>query len=206
MESLINHLKNNWEVLKQAPGVFIISCLLIAALVYYAVDLFYKERIETLKERLTAKDEQLNEYRRKGSSSQASVTSFARLSNLELIQKSSQIFGQVRQLLSSYHQSEINNRQAYDNLRLTANTEVEKNKLWNDYGSQSSRISAELMQQYDSKFKTDAILLRDEILSRLPKVTREDHVNSMYDHPTNPIGIEMVVSDLEKLTKSLPTN
>lgn len=145
MDKLITHLKDNWEVLKQAPSAFAISILLAAGLVFYGVDLFYKERIETLKERLTAKDEQLNEYRRKGSSSQVSVTSYSRLSNVELIQKSSQIYGQARQLLSSYHQSDINNRQAYDNLRFTAKTEVEKNKLWNDYGLQSSRISTELI-------------------------------------------------------------
>ena len=71
--------------------------------------------------------------------------------------------------------------------------------------------SNDLMFRYESEAKSDAILLRDEIFSRLPKEIQppgEDPArfrSSMYEHPTNPIGLDTVADDLERLAKLLDT-
>jgi hypothetical protein len=50
----------------------------------------------------------------------------------------------------------------------------------------------------------DTILIRDELLSRLPKDERGNDVHILYEHPTNLLGMEEVASDLEGLAKLLP--
>ena len=82
----------------------------------------------------------------------------------------------------------------------------DRTKNWNKYNKESSKLTNDLMSEYNDNFKIEAILIRDEILSRLSKKLksgRDKHLFSSYERPTNPIGLEMVVDDLEKITKIL---
>lgn len=60
------------------------------------------------------------------------------------------------------------------------------------------------MSEYENKYEADAIVIRDELLSRLPLLQRPDYVNSEYEHPTNPLGLKEVASDLDTLARRLP--
>ena len=54
--------------------------------------------------------------------------------------------------------------------------------------------------------KIDAILIRSELERRLPRAlldNRSGHVEHIYEHPTNPLGLTDVADDLEILAKSL---
>ena len=62
------------------------------------------------------------------------------------------------------------------------------------------------MQEYVEKYKVDAITLRDDLLSRLPEMFRENIDGVGYEHHTNRLAIEDIVSNLEKLAKNLPAN
>jgi hypothetical protein len=86
---------------------------------------------------------------------------------------------------------------------VSAKTEEEKQKLWHHFTSSSSQRNLQRNVQYNSKFKVDSILLRDELLSRLPQGSKEERAYNLYEHPTNPIGMEMVIVDLERMTKLL---
>lgn len=62
------------------------------------------------------------------------------------------------------------------------------------------------MNEYNTNYKIEAILIRDEILSRLSrklKANRDKYLYNAYEYPTNPNGLESVVDDLEKISKIL---
>ncbi|QLE09612.1 DUF4935 domain-containing protein [Pseudoalteromonas shioyasakiensis] len=86
-------------------------------------------------------------------------------------------------------------------------TEENRDKIWHKYNRVDRDPTAKLMNYYNSNFKIDAIMIRSEMESRLPNEILENRENTsfdMYSHPTNPLGLESVVDDLEYLAKSLP--
>lgn len=58
--------------------------------------------------------------------------------------------------------------------------------------------------EYDKRFKVETIVLRDELLTRLPNESKNEQGYARYEHPVNPIGMGMVADDLERLAKLLP--
>jgi hypothetical protein len=89
-----------------------------------------------------------------------------------------------------------------------ATSDEERNRIWQRQIRQSTQASNQLAVDYNKRFRTEAILLRDELKSRLPDQIRGNHylkqVDSMYETPANDIGMNLVIDDLEYLAKSLP--
>jgi hypothetical protein len=78
-----------------------------------------------------------------------------------------------------------------------------------DFEAMTNALSSsffETVAGYDSRYKVDAILLRDELLSRLPDASKNEREFQLYEHPTNTFVMERVCDDLERLAKSLPVN
>jgi hypothetical protein len=85
--------------------------------------------------------------------------------------------------------------------------EVDKAVIWDKFNNLEREPTRRLMSQYDNNFKIDASILRDEIIKRLPEaliLKNDQHSISMYDHPTNPLGLIEVVDNLEYHAKLLP--
>jgi hypothetical protein len=57
--------------------------------------------------------------------------------------------------------------------------------------------------KFDEHFSVEAILLRDELLSRQPQQTRKYNVYYLYERPRNSIVIRKIAEDLERLADSL---
>lgn len=83
-----------------------------------------------------------------------------------------------------------------------AKTEEERNRLWQENTNESMRHSLARNSEYDRRFKGDSIVLRDELAARL-HISPDKRTASLYEHPTNPIGMEMVAADLEVMAKRL---
>ena len=210
MEDLLIYINNEWKTLKEAPFSFILLLIIafIAAYIisrwrYESIVSTLKERIESFKDRLNSKDEQLNDYRERLKLQPATDTSYSNLSNSELKNITLQKVNGIREF--------INQRQAndYENIfsrfdNFDKMNKEEKQKKWQEDNKKMSLQSLETNSQYDMKFKVDTILLRDEILTRLPKDIKRNREFEMYEHPTNILGIKMVVDDLERIAKSLP--
>ena len=120
-----------------------------------------------------------------------SYTSFTKLSNRELKDNALDLVNDLRQTLHEYHRKqdqffspELNN---FD----------QRSELYSSY-------SRDLMFRYEKYYKVNAILYRDELIKRLGFPKLEGFEQVLYEHPTNPIGLEQVTSSLEKLAKSLP--
>lgn len=86
----------------------------------------------------------------------------------------------------------------------SAQTEKERNAAWERNTNETMRLSNERNAEYDRRFRVDAIMLRDELRSRLPDYKPlEKHHDMMYEHPTNYFGFNDVASDLERMAKML---
>lgn len=203
-KTFIEHVIKEWNTLISAPGIFVLTLVLAFALAsvsaFYVVRWAYESRLKILKERINAKDDQLTEYRERLHLVHTTDTSYSLLTNQELRKKALSVTTQVRDFLKE--QIHIGTS-PYQEMS-AAKSENERRRIWENYGNAFLRSMWKFKSAYDEKFKVDTILLRDELLSRLPKDARDDKAYSMYEYPTNPLGMEMVAYDLERLTKSLP--
>jgi hypothetical protein len=59
------------------------------------------------------------------------------------------------------------------------------------------------LMEYNRRFKIESIILRDELLSRLPKNFVHDFQYNSYENPVNLTDCEKVADDLEKLASNL---
>lgn len=121
-------------------------------------------------------------------------TAYSRLSNRQLKDSTLRLVVEMRSFLG-------NERSGFDSILYSYKGPPSN---WNEYTSALSRVSTHTNLEYDRRFKVESILLRDELLSRLPKQPRDQYLAVMYEHPTNFIGMGEVIDDLEKLAKSLP--
>jgi len=159
-----------------------------------------KETIANLQERLSAKDEQLvskdkqlADYRSRALVIKASQTGLSTLSNKGLRERAMQLVDGVKSLIAKYQMEET---------KITYEDRSNMDKYMQEYAS----LSTELMNAYNQQYKVPAIVLRDELLSRLSsvKVKRDPSADASYEYPTNPLGVAMVADDLEKLARILP--
>jgi hypothetical protein len=127
---------------------------------------------------------------------QVNGTSISSLLHSELKEEVETIIDGIRNLLTDYRREQDD----YINLRFLSNaTDEERERAWHESNHLSSLSSSKLMSSYNKLYKVKAIVTKDELLRRLPKITRDDHKDYSYIHPTNPLGIEDVVDDLEHL-------
>jgi hypothetical protein len=149
-----------------------------------------EERLSARNDQLDIKDKQIGEYRTRALVIKASQTSYTRLSNKELKQKALQLVQLLRNLTGRYQQAESR----------AWTTQAD----WQKMMSESEKLSNEITSTYNRQYKVQAILLKDELISRLPsgKVKRESGVDHMYEWGAL-IGINSAADDLEKLAMSL---
>jgi hypothetical protein len=134
--------------------------------------------------------------------SHANQTAYSRLSNRELSDEVTKLVLKMRLYLEQKKNQDAKQTDFYKQQMREAKTEQEK-KLVLEAETHNTITSPSIDLEYGEKFKTDAIVLRDELLLRLPKNTKKDR-NFMYEHPTNLIGVQKIIDDLEILAKSLP--
>ena len=213
MEKIIGFIKNEWSTISSAPFTFIILLVLAFSLAYFAsswrhqgiIDLL-REQLSSHKDRIDAKNDQLTEYRERLHLIPSDTTEFTKLSNKELQEKALRFVQTLRTFLFKREKTQRETldsgwRQNYKDL-----SEEERQKAWNEEAKKSMMDSLKTSTDYDNRFKVDAILLRDELLSRLPKGSKNEREYRIYEHPTNPIGMGMVADDLERMAKLLPVS
>lgn len=130
-------------------------------------------------------------------------TAYSQLSNRELYNEVTKLILKMRLYLEQKKNEDAKQSDFYKQQMREAKTEQER-KLVLEAETHNTITSPSVDLEYEEKFKSDAIILRDELISRLPKNTKKDR-NFMYEHPTNMIGLQKIIDDLEILTKSLPT-
>ncbi len=155
-------------------------------------------------QRLEYKEGQLAEYRERLKLLPTDQTSYSRLANKELRERATNLVANVRQFLRQWSEQDLVSMFSQQAAMSGAKTEEERNRVWQNQTKDMMLKSSRRNAEYDKRFKVETIVLRDELLSRLPTESKNEHAYSMYEHPTNPIGMGMVADDLERLAKLLP--
>lgn len=211
MEKLIRFFESEWNTLSNAPLTFLLLVVISFLAAFWIINWRYesiveqlREQINTLRGRLQSKDDQLGDYRERLKIIPTDHTAYSNLTNNELRDKTLSLVEDIRNFLRNRRKKQ--NKIHFQKTRKSHEqmTEEEKEKEWQKETQELLQDSFETNSTYEEKFKVDTILLRDELLSRLPKDLKNEQNFSTYEHPTNPIGMGIVADDLERLAKSLP--
>lgn len=213
MDKLFEYIAKEWNVISEAPFTFFILCAITFGLAYLAAKWKFSAVIdqvkaanEVLKERLHLKSEQAESYKERALKYDEKVLEVVDSTEITLKEKSLDFVKNIREFIERYKREDdaVHNNEWVEMTQ--AQSEEDKNKLWHKFTSASSRLSNERNAEYERRFKVDAILLRDELRSRLPDYKpTERHRDSAYEHPTNYFGFNDVANDIETMAKLLTT-
>lgn len=200
----INFLFKNWSILISAPLIFISFLIVSIFLSWLTIHFIYKERIEILNTKSSLKDDLIDEYRQRLHIVDTHNTSYSKLTNKEFKAKAVNLIYQMREYLSKKTLDEDEYKAIIYQEFWKAKSDEERDKILNSSIAPLLQTKSTMNLEYGKKFQSDAILIRDEILLRLPKDQKNDNVYNLYLYLSNPFGLKMVIDDLERLSKSLP--
>lgn len=183
-----------WAVIQQTPITFFIATSLESAVLFVLFRFLYKERMDLLKERIDGLNQSVGLYKdRYGTLAGSAVASpLALLRNSKLRESASKTVQLMREIA------------------LEGDSHFETNLPWEELQKRVLESGIRFNSRYESECRSQALLLKKEIESRLASSGIErpklDNLYSepTYEHPTNPIGLRSVASDLERLAQSLP--
>lgn len=185
--TFIETLKREWDVIEAAPW----SVLSLMALSGMAVWLYFRGRIALLKEQNKHKDRVIRDLR-------PTTTAYRRLDNIALRQKAVDLSSRLRRFCGEVAEEEESIQRYHE-------------KAWREDVSEgpvapARRQTKKWEQRYNSEFKDEAVLLRNEIIARLPRRTAEDvSALSAYEGPFwSLVQLEIVATNLERLAMLLP--
>jgi hypothetical protein len=125
-------------------------------------------------------------------------------SNKELKQKTLQLVKNVKELIYSYNKKDRELMTDYDKKNRPEIRIDERKAMRQQWLRDSDSVHDSFLRQYKDKYWADAILLRDELYRRLPKRMHQPALATIYQHPTNILGVEVIANHLEVISKSLP--
>lgn len=207
---LLKTIKDEWAVISMAPFSFLILAALMFGAAYFIARWRYtaiieqiKASRETLTERLHLRSEQTESYREKASKYDEKLAEVVDSGASELRDRTLKLVGDLREFVGRFQRLDQATQDAEWAEAVHADSEPEKRRLWDRFGSSLVRNSHERNGEYERRFKVDAMMLRDELRSRLPDYKAEDFRESAYEHPTNYFGFNDVANDLERMAKLL---
>lgn len=160
--------------------------------------------IDLLETRIQSKEDLLNEYRERLHLTSKSSTAFSTMSNKELRNKTLEVVSSIRGYLEKIKNEDMRLFFLQSQEMQSTKNKAEQHQLWLKQTKKSSQNSLEQKLYYSRNFQTDTILLRDEILTRLPKGSKDNKLDIHYEHYTNQLSMTFMVNDLERIAKSLP--
>lgn len=203
VRELAEYMQREWATIAMAPFTIILVAVLVSGLAYAASRWRHGAIIDLLRERLAAKDQQLGEYRERLLLVPAQGSAYAKQSHAELQSEALRFVTSLREWLT-LHRTQDSQRQHQQWVAMThATDEAQKKQLWDAHTGDLIASSMALNNEYDAKFKVKAIVLRDELLTRVKHPDPAAQAHHMYEHPTNLIGMNMVADDLERLAHLL---
>lgn len=211
MDRLFLYIAKETEVIFQAPFTFIALFVIAFLLAYAAAKWRYSSVVdqinatcEALRERLNLKTEQTESYKERALKYDEKAIQVVDSTEIALKEKSLTFVKDLRYFTERYkREDEALRSNEWRQMGQMPSGEDQDN-LWLKFANESSRLSNSRNSEYDRRFKVDAILLRDELRSRLPQYTPKDrYQDSVYEHPTNYFGLNDVADDIEKMAKLL---
>lgn len=206
---LLKVIKAEWAVIAMAPFSFLILAAVMFGAAYFIARWRYtavvdqvKATCETLKERLHLRAEQSESLREKASKYDEMLVQVVDSGESELREKALKLVADIREFIGRHQRLD---RSTHDSRWLVSAdaTDQEKNRGWDEYARATINNGLERNDEYSRRFKVEAIMLRDELRSRLPDYKPENEAAFSYERPTNFFGFNFVADDLEKMAKAL---
>jgi hypothetical protein len=210
MEKFLELLAKEWSVVSQAPLAFGLLAVSMFGLAYVAARWKYssvcdqvRAANETLKERLHLKTEQVEQYKERALKYDEKVWSVVESDTSSLQQKALTLVAEIREFIQRHRRQDDALHENEWTEMTGARDETDRQRLWHRFTSASSRLSSERNGEWERRFKVDALMLRDELRSRLPEYKPDPDMDHRYEHPTNYFGFNDVAADLERMAKLL---
>jgi hypothetical protein len=210
VDKFIELLVREWAVVSQAPLAFTLLAVSAFGLAYVAARWKYSSVIEsvrasneTLNERLHLKTEQAEQYKERALKYDDKVWEIVESDTSSLSQKALTLVTDIREFIDRHRRLDDSARENDWPEMVRAVDETEKQRLWNKMNNASSRLSTERNAEWERRFKVDALMLRDELRSRLKDYKPDERIAHVYEHPTNYFGFNDVAADLERMAKLL---
>jgi hypothetical protein len=210
MDKFVELLAREWAVVSQAPLAFALLAVSMFGLAYVAARWKYSSVIEsvrasneTLNERLHLKTEQAEQYKERALKYDEKVWEIVESDTSSLSQKALTLVADIREFIDRHRRLDDAARENDWPEMVRAADEAEKQRLWNKMNNASSRHSTERNAEWERRFKVDALMLRDELRSRLKDYKPDERIAHVYEHPTNYFGFNDVAADLERMAKLL---
>ena len=204
-------MSKEWETISQAPFTFLVLATLMFSLAYFAAKWKFTAVTDqvnaansTLKERLHLKSEQMESYKDRALKYDEKVIEIVDSTEITLKEKSLDFVKKLREFIERYKREDqlIQENEWAEMTKVTI--EDDRNILWSKFNNANSRLSNERNAEYERRFKIDAILLRDELRSRLKNYKPDkSYRDSAYEYPTNYFGFNDVANDIETMAKLL---
>jgi len=208
-KELIEHIKRQWSKLGKAPAVLVLSFVLAFILAYAVAAWRFTSLLETMQEklrmsdeRIQAKEELLNEYRQRLHILEATRTDFSRMTNDQLKAKALSMVSDIRNFFIQAQDEQKKLILFEQQVMMSAKTDEERKQASDLLAIRLPELSYELNVSFSGRFKDNSILLRDELLSRLPK-NADSNESHLYEYPVYLLGVDAFANELEQLAKGL---
>lgn len=207
---LLKIIKDEWAVISTTPITFLTLAVLMFAAAYFVARWRYtaivdqvKASKEALSERLHLRSEQTESYREKATKFDEMLTQVVDSGANELKDRTLKLVSDIREFVGRFQRLDSSN----DDFRFFGarddSSDMRKDLEWDRHTRTMINNTLERNAEYERRFKTDSIILRDELRSRLPDHIPEEGFENAYEHPTNNFGFNFVANDLERMAKKL---
>ncbi len=204
VEKLVSFLEREWAALAQAPASFVVLTILVFGAAYLAARWRYagitenlKEQISTLNGRLIARTEQSESYKERAMKYDEQAARVVNYDSAELSAKTLSFVARLRSFIQRRK-----DRSYLPSVPRIGATDEERQREWERSTTAAIQESNETTAEWERDFKVDAMMLRDELLSRLD-LKADETTARYYERPVNFFGYADVANDLETLAKKI---
>ena len=201
VQYIVDHGAREWAVVRDAPGAALILCGIAFVLAWFLLDFKYSASNKLLRE-------QVDDFRERLGLVPADSTSHSKLTHQELRKEVERFIPDLHALAERDKQGNPSNRIWVDMTRemRQASTDEAVRLVSERYADrireESLNWSMQISSEYESGLRSKAIILRDEMLKRLPPEAKGLIV---YESLPGARPLYRIAGDLQRLSLLLPT-
>ena len=129
---------------------------------------------------------------------------YREMPNSELAKRSLAMVQALRELQKNMNAADERIEQECDKQDWQAKSAQDRNRIRQSCNDESLKSSQRFLAQYEERYRADVLILREEMLHRLPELKGKAAPPILASHPTNALGLGEVAASLEVLAKLLP--
>jgi hypothetical protein len=129
---------------------------------------------------------------------------YREMPNSELAKKSLGIVQALRELVKNMNATDERIEEECDRRDAQAKSAQDRGRVRQSCNDEILKSSQKFLSQYEERYRADVLIVREEMLHRLPELKSKAVPPILASHPTNALGLGEVAASLEVLAKLLP--